>query len=247
MWWMPIAGLGMATGGGLSTALLNKEAQEKTNAQNAAEAQKNRDFQRHMASTAYQRAMNDMRAAGLNPMLAYQQGGAATPSGSQAQYQPASMGPGIEKAFSNLTSAAQVSMDAMQTRSQVELQGAQALAQVAQAESATASAEQARQNSENTALDNAKLRAQLPAVKQEAQIQKQMADMDKGAAKYNWWRKQIEDTVSSAQGMINPFNWFGPRRNAPAPKPKGPKNVTKVPENAKVWLGKDGKYRAKWD
>ena len=45
-----------------------------------------------MSNTAYQRAVEDMRKAGLNPILAYAQGGASTPGGSGATITGASMG-----------------------------------------------------------------------------------------------------------------------------------------------------------
>lgn len=65
-----------------------------TRAFNASEAQKNRDYQTEMSNTQYQRMVSDMKAAGLNPYLAYgshssvptgSTASAGTPSGSAAR------------------------------------------------------------------------------------------------------------------------------------------------------------------
>lgn len=55
---------------------------------NSREAQKDRDWQERMSNTSYQRVVEDLKLAGLNPILAYDNGGASTPSGSSASSSP---------------------------------------------------------------------------------------------------------------------------------------------------------------
>jgi hypothetical protein len=58
---------------------------QSANAASAQQAQQQMDFQERMRATQYQTAMEDMKKAGLNPMLAASQGGAGTPSGAMGQ------------------------------------------------------------------------------------------------------------------------------------------------------------------
>lgn len=91
----------MQLGGGLIAAGANYAGQKDANVQNLRIAREQMQFQERMSGTSYQRAVEDMKLAGINPMLAFQQGGASSPSGQSATMQNA-LGPAVSSAMSAL-------------------------------------------------------------------------------------------------------------------------------------------------
>lgn len=63
---------------------LQYKMQQEAMAFNSEEAKKQRDWSQQMSATAYQRAVEDMRKAGINPILAATNGGANVGSGASA-------------------------------------------------------------------------------------------------------------------------------------------------------------------
>lgn len=130
----------------------------------------NQRFQERMSNTAYQRAMNDMRYAGLNPILAYSQGGATTPGGMGASMQAATMQNTMDELGEGVSSAAQSAKDweakdlikdqAKNTQSQTELNKAtEALAKQNEAVSA-AQVKKVEEETENVRLQRPLIGAQ---------------------------------------------------------------------------------------
>lgn len=72
----------IAAGATLGAGALNYLGARQANQMNMKIAKKQMHFQERMSNTAYQRTVEDMRAAGLNPALAYNLGGASSPMGS---------------------------------------------------------------------------------------------------------------------------------------------------------------------
>lgn len=197
-------GAGISAIGTANSNETNLKIAEDTRAFNSREASINRDWQQGMSNTAYQRAMRDMKDAGLNPMLAFSQGGAATTGGAAASASNASpmqnelgdIGEAVSKTVASALQTQQLKKGLEQQDVAIELDKAETALKRKQTEIATANARTASADADIT-------EANKPSMYERAKLNKTQAEWDRWFAPGDAWSRRIGEYSGAIGGAVN--------------------------------------------
>lgn len=158
---------------------------ERAQAFSAQQASAQTNFQERMSNTSMQRAVADMKAAGVNPMLAFKSGGASTPSGASGSGVAAggSSASGVPVRMENALASA-VGSGAMAARVAQELQTAQI------------SNENLRKTGHQIDAQTELIKASVPRVNQETQTSAASAQVLRGQA------QKVQDEMVEIQARV---------------------------------------------
>ena len=218
--WIPAA---IGAAGALGAGIVGALGQSSANRQNLKIAREQMAFQERMSGTAYQRAVDDMRLAGLNPMLAFQQGGASTPAGQTATMQNVmgALGP----ALANASQAALVGQQLRNLHAQEQKTRADAMLAQTQNFKTMTETNLMRVGSEGTGLMSKSLLAQIrEAELASARAQAALAHAGIPAAKVRGSRAYVF-TELAARGLMGAAGLLGAARLG---RRRGPESVTNI-------------------
>lgn len=175
-------------------------------------SRESRSWQQWMSSTAHQREVDDLKAAGLNPILSAN-GGASTPAGATASGPKAGS---MANSGDFIGTMATTALDAQRVKNEVATGASTRGLQTAQGAAATAGAVRDSATAKEAATRTKVLDTQMGALKEQAERDKERAKYDREFMKYDEWSKRLDQglgIVNSAKDVVKPWGRSGAKPN----------------------------------